>query len=134
MRYLLDTNICIYLIKKQPQSMLQKFTTCVVGEIGISAITVAELEYGVSKSLYQSRNQQALKRFLSPLIVVPFDERAAVVYGEIRAALEKKGTPIGSLDTLIAAHALSLGVTLVTNNIKEFERVPNLDYENWVED
>ncbi len=134
MRYLLDTNICIYLIKKQPQSVLQKFNTCVVGEIGISAITVAELEYGVYKSLYQSRNQQALKCFLTPLVVVAFDERVAVVYGKIRAALEKKGTPIGSLDTLIAAHALSLGVTLVTNNIKEFERVPNLNYENWVAD
>ncbi|MEA3309720.1 MAG: type II toxin-antitoxin system VapC family toxin [Chloroflexota bacterium] len=132
MRYLLDTNICIYLIKKQPQSVLQKFSTCMVGEVGISSITIAELEYGVSKSLHQSRNRQALQGFLSPLVALSFDERAAVIYGEIRATLEKEGTPIGSLDTLIAAHALSLGVTLVTNNVKEFKRVPNLNYEDWV--
>lgn len=131
MRFLLDTNICIYIIKQKPLKVLQKFETYSVGEIGISSITVAELEFGVQKSQFPEKNQQALEQFLLPLKIAEFNRFAANIYGEIRANLEKQGTPIGSLDTLIASHALSLEVTLVTNNGKEFKRVPNLKLENW---
>ena len=132
MKFLLDTNICIYLIKKKPPEVLQRFNTVEVGEIGVSSITVAELEFGVQKSQFPEKNHQALTQFLLPLLVLDFDKSAAVIYGNIRAGLEKQGKPIGSLDTLIAAHALSLDATLITNNLKEFERVPNLKLENWV--
>lgn len=132
MKFLLDTNICIYIIKQKPPGVLQKFNTYQVGDIGISAITVAELEFGVQKSQFPTRNQQALTQFLLPLEIANFDRAAALVYGNLRATLEKRGTPIGSLDTLIAAHALSLQVTLITNNVKEFKRVPNLKLENWI--
>lgn len=132
MKFLLDTNICIYIIKQKPLEVLHKFNTYQVGDIGISSITVAELEFGVQKSQYPAKNQQALTQFLLPLEIVNFDHAAATIYGDIRARLEKQGTPIGSLDTLIAAHALSLQVILITNNIKEFSRVPNLKSENWV--
>jgi tRNA(fMet)-specific endonuclease VapC len=132
MKFLLDTNICIYIIKQKPSEVLQKFNSYQVGDIGISSITVAELEFGVQKSQYPAKNQQALAQFLLPLKIVNFDNAAATIYGEIRAKLEKQGMPIGSLDTLIAAHALSLQVTLITNNIREFNRVPNLKLENWV--
>ena len=134
MRYLLDTNICIYLIKKKPQRAIEKFNTCTVGEVGISSITVAELQYGVQKSQYPTENQRALMQFLAPLIITDFDEKAAVAYGRVRATLEAQGRPIGSLDTLIAAHAISLEATLVTNNVKEFSRVPELRLENWMDD
>lgn len=134
MKYLLDTNICIYLIKRKPPQVLQKFQAHSVGEIGISAITVAELQFGVHKSQYVEQNQRALRQFLLPLVCAPFDEQAAAAYGEIRVTLEAQGTPIGSLDTLIAAHALSLDVALVTNNLKEFSMVPNLQVVNWVDD
>ncbi|MGK7899238.1 MAG: type II toxin-antitoxin system VapC family toxin [Xenococcus sp. (in: cyanobacteria)] len=132
MKFLLDTNICIYIIKRKPREVLQKFTTYQVGDIGVSSITVAELEFGVQKSQFPARNQQALTQFLLPLKIVDFDRAAAIVYGDIRVTLEKQGTPIGSLDTLIAAHAISLDVILVTNNVKEFNRVSNLELENWV--
>ena len=133
MKFLLDTNICIYLIKKKPPEVLQRFSTVKVGEIGVSSITVAELEFGVQKSQFPEKNHQALAQFLLPILVLDFDSSAAVVYGNIRAGLEKQGKPIGSLDILIAAHALSLDATLITNNLKEFERVPNLKLENWVD-
>jgi len=132
MKYLLDTNICIYLIKKNPPQVLQQFRSHSVGDIGVSSITVAELQYGVQKSQYTEQNQRALEQFLVPLVVASFDEQAAVEYGKIRAALEAQGTPIGALDMLIAAHALSLGATLVTNNVREFSRVPGLQLVNWV--
>jgi tRNA(fMet)-specific endonuclease VapC len=132
MKFLLDTNICIYIIKQKPLEVLHKFNTYQVGDIGISSITVAELEFGVQKTQYSAKNQQALAQFLLPLEIVNFDHAAATIYGDIRARLEKQGTPIGSLDTLIAAHALSLQVILITNNIREFSRVPNLKSENWV--
>ncbi len=131
MKYLLDTNICIYLIKKKPPQVLQKFTRHSAGEIGVSTITVAELRLGVQKSRQRLQNEQALDRFLIPLAIAEFDYEAAVAYGRLRAALEAAGTPIGPLDMLIAAHAVSLGVTLVTNNIHEFARVPGLKVENW---
>jgi tRNA(fMet)-specific endonuclease VapC len=132
MKFLLDTNICIYLIKRKPLKVLQKFNAYQVGDIGVSSITVAELEFGVQKSQFPSKNQTALTQFLLPLQIADFDHAAAVIYGNIRATLAKQGTPIGSLDTLIAAHALSLKVTLITNNLKEFSRVPNLKLDNWV--
>ena len=128
----IDTNICIYIIKQKPPEVLQKFQAYNVGDIGISSISVAELEFDVYKSQFPERNQQALEQFLLPLTIVDFDAGAANMYGKIRAILEKQGTPIGSLDTLIAAHALSLRITLITNNVREFSRVPNLKLENWV--
>jgi len=133
MRYLLDTNICIYLIKKRPRQVLEKFDAYSVGEIGVSSITVAELQYGVRKSQRPVKNQQALQQFLLPLVIADFDEQAAIGYGEVRAVLEAQGTPIGPLDTLIAAQAISLDVTLVTNNVREFSRVQGLGFENWLD-
>ena len=132
MIFLLDTNTCIYLIKKKPLEVLQKFNTYVIDDVGVSSSTVAELQFGAQKSQRPAQNQQALEQFLLPLTIMEFDYGAAVVYGRIRAVLETQGTPIGSLDMLIAAHAVSLNVTLVTNNTREFARVPNLKIENWV--
>lgn len=131
MKVLLDTNICIYLIKQRPPSVLRRFASYRIGDIGISAITLAELEYGVSKSHHTKRNREALEQFLSPLEVVPFGREATAAYGRIRANLEKKGRPIGPMDLLIAAHALSLGTRLATNNVREFKRVSGLRVENW---
>lgn len=130
-KYVLDTNICIYIIKQKPQHLLQRFLTFSPGDLAISSVTVSELYYGVYKSKHIEKNLQALNNFLLPLEVLPFDDEAALFYGQIRAFLEKNGTPIGSLDLMIAAHTLSLGTTLITNNIKEFVRVPNLIVENW---
>jgi len=132
MRLMLDTNTCIALIKRKPVNALQKFNEYQVGDIGISAVTLAELRYGVSKSQHQARNRAALDEFMLPLEVAAFDEQATVAYGVLRAALEKQGTPIGPLDTMIAAHALSLGVPLVTNNTREFNRVPELAVVDWI--
>ena len=131
MKILLDTNICIYLIKNKPESVRKHLATLHPGDVGISSITAAELRYGVAKSQAKAQNVTALDTFLLPLEVAPFDEAAAEKYGEIRAALEKKGTPIGPLDMLIAAHAVSLGATLATNNLREFKRVPGLKCVNW---
>ncbi len=131
MRYMLDTNICIYLIKKKPLRVLNKFNTYAVGEIAISSITVAELQFGTQKSQFPSQNQRALEQFLVPLAIVSFDHKAANIYGTIRAALERQGILIGSLDMLIAAHAMSLNATLITNNVKEFSRVEGLKLANW---
>lgn len=132
MRVMLDTNICIYVIKQQPQSVLQRFSSFSIGDLGISVITLAELEYGASKSNQPGRNRQALGEFISLLEVAAFDRHATAAYGNIRALLERRGRPMGSMDLLIAAHALSLDVRLATNNVKEFRRVPNLQLENWV--
>jgi tRNA(fMet)-specific endonuclease VapC len=131
MKYLLDTNICIYLIKKKPHHVLQEFEAHAVGEIGVSSITIAELQYGIQKSRHPMQNQLALEQFLIPLAIIDFDYTAAVSYGKIRAILEGQGTPIGPLDMLIAAQALSLSITLVTNNTKEFSRAPDLKITNW---
>ena len=133
MKYLLDTNICIYLIKQKPAHVLDRFRAEAVGDIGISVITVAELQYGVSKSQRPQQNQDALDKFLLPLVMVDFDDAAARLAGNIRAYLEKQGTPIGVYDVLIGSHALALDVTVVTNNIREFERIPGLRLENWAE-
>ncbi|MCB8946151.1 MAG: type II toxin-antitoxin system VapC family toxin [Ardenticatenaceae bacterium] len=131
MKYMLDTNICIYLIKRKPAQVLKKFQIYDLGDICVSSITVAELQYGVEKSQHPKQNQTALDLFLSPLIIVDFDTSAAQHYGQIRANLESLGTPIGVYDLLIAGHAQSLGITLVTNNTREFTRVPKLSIENW---
>lgn len=130
-KVLLDTNICIYLIRQRPVGVLSRFEEYEVGEIGVSSITAAELYFGTRKSRYYVRNTQALEQFLLPLEISAFGLESATAYGEIRATLERRGTPIGPLDTLIAAHAVSLGVTLVTNNTREFARVPNLTLDNW---
>jgi len=129
---LLDTNICIHVINARPPAVLQRFRQHRMGEIGVCSVVAAELAYGVAKS-GSARNRQALEMFLAPLVVLPFDEAALWVYGDLRAELERKGTPIGSLDTMIAAHALSQQSTLVTNNTREFARVPELALENWVQ-
>jgi len=132
MKYVLDTNICIYIIKRKPESVIQKFTSLVIGNIGVSSVTVAELEYGVMKSSNPENNREALERFLTPLVILDFDYKAAIEYGRIRAELEIAGTPIGSMDLMIAAHVKSLDSIVVTNNEKEFNRVPELKIENWV--
>ncbi|MDH4320994.1 MAG: type II toxin-antitoxin system VapC family toxin [Desulfobulbaceae bacterium] len=132
MRYMLDTNICIYLIKQKPLSVLNKLRAIAISDVVISAITLAELEYGVAKSSRPSQNNDALQEFVAPLEIMPFDDAAACRYGEIRDYLEKEGKVIGSMDMLIAAHAGSLNYTLVSNNLREFERVPGLLLANWV--
>lgn len=129
---LLDTNICIYVINNRPPTVLGRFRQYSLGEIGVSSIVAAELTFGVAKS-GSPRNRQALEMFLAPLEILPFDERCIWVYGDLRTDLEKRGLSIGSLDTLIAAHALSLNVPLVTNNLREFSRIPGLRLENWAE-
>jgi tRNA(fMet)-specific endonuclease VapC len=131
MRYLLDTNICIYVINERPPQVLDQFVQHEDVGIGISAITASELYWGVRKT-GSARNLAALEKFLGPLQVMDYGLRAAQAYGELRAQLEKKGTPIGPLDMQIAAHALALEATLVTNNLREFKRVPNLALANWV--
>ena len=131
MKYLLDTNICIYLINQKPLHVTRHFREYTIGDVGVSSISVAELQYGAQKSRYSEQNQDALEQFLVPLVIVEFDAFAATVYGRIRAELESVGTPIGALDTLIAAHAFSMDVVLVTNNTREFTRVPGLRVVNW---
>jgi len=133
MKYLLDTNICIYIINEKPKKVLRKFEQYPVHEFGISSITHAELQYGVEKSKNKDTNQNALDEFLLPLTILSFHGKKLVTcYGEIRALLESKGKTIGPLDMLIAAHALGLHLTIISNNIKEFSRIPNLKCENWV--
>jgi tRNA(fMet)-specific endonuclease VapC len=131
MDYLLDTNICIYIIKKRPAEVFEKFKNLAIGDVGISSITLAELQYGIEKSSNSLKNREALEKFLTPIEIVDYGFEATVEYGIIRAELEKKGIPIGPLDTLIASHAKSLDVILVTNNVREFERIPGLKIENW---
>jgi len=130
-QYLLDTNTCIYIINRRPPEVFSYFAGRSIGEIELSSITGAELCFGVAKT-GSSRNQQALDKFLVPLEILPFDEVAMLQYGHLHGHLERQGTPIGALDLLIAAHALALDATLVTNNQGEFKRVPGLRLENWV--
>ena len=131
-KYMLDTNICIYIIKRKPTDVIERFRQTRISLIGISSITLSELEYGVAKSSKPDQNQFALAQFLAPLEILSYGDEAAQQYGRLRALLEKQGTPIGSLDMLIAAHVLSIDCILVTNNEKEFNRVPNLKIDNWV--
>jgi tRNA(fMet)-specific endonuclease VapC len=128
---LLDTNICTYIINSKPPAVLARFQKYRMGEIGLSSVVAAELAFGVAKS-GSARNRQALEMFLAPLTIFPFDDESVWAYGDLRAALERSGAPIGPLDTMIAAHALSQQATLVTNNTREFSKVPNLRLENWV--
>lgn len=131
MKFMLDTDICIYIIKRKPEKVLRHFEKYKVGEIGISSITLAELQYGVEKSQHSNKNSEALSKFALPLEIASFDEKAAQIYGIVRAELERAGNPIGSMDTLIGAHALCLGITLVTNNTKEFGNIKGLRLANW---
>jgi tRNA(fMet)-specific endonuclease VapC len=130
--YLLDTNICIELIRGRSQRVLSQLRNCNVGEVAISSITLAELQYGVARSSDPARNVLALAQFCVSLERPPFDASAAEVYGGVRVALERIGKPIGPLDILIAAHALALDVTLVSNNEREFRRVRGLRLVNWM--
>jgi tRNA(fMet)-specific endonuclease VapC len=129
---LLDTNICIYIINRRPLHVLERFRQYRLGEIGISSVVVAELAFGVAKS-GSERNRQALELFLAPLELLAFDERCVWAYGSLRADLERTGQGIGALDTMIAAHALACDALLVTNNLREFSRVPGLRLANWAE-
>ena len=129
---LLDTNTCIYIINNRPPNVLERFRKYKAGEVGISSIAASELAYGVAKS-GSVKNRTALEMFLAPLQILPFDSQCLWFYADLRASLEKQGLSIGPMDTLIAAQALSIDGTLVTNNIKEFMRVPKLKLENWFE-
>lgn len=131
MQYMLDTNICIYIIKKKPVTVYKTLEKLNIGDICISAITLAELAYGVEKSQNKEKNKLALTVFSAPFEILPFSDKAALVYGQIRAELERRGKIIGAHDMLIAAHALSENLTLVTNNTAEFKRIPGLTLENW---
>jgi len=132
MNYLLDTNICIYIIRQHPPQVINRLKSCGIGDVAVSSITLAELEYGAAKSSRPEQNREALLSFFTPLEILPFDDQAALHYGELRAYLERSGRSIGTMDMLIAAHARSIPLTLVTNNIREFSRVPRLRVENWV--
>ena len=133
MRYMLDTNICIYAIKHKPEKVFQKLQEVEPEDVCVSSVTYAELVHGVEKSAAVEKNRLALSMLLANIEILDFDVDAADCYGKIRADLEKKGTPIGPLDMMIAGHAQSLGYTVVTNNVKEFSRVMDLKIENWAE-
>ena len=130
MRYMLDSNICIHIINHSSDKLIARLVKH-EGELCISTIVAAELQFGAAKSAAQKKNRATLADFLAPLEVMPFDEDAAACYGELRAVLEKAARPVGPLDTLIAAHALSLNATLVTNNLREFQRIKGLSVESW---
>ena len=132
MKYLLDTNICIYIIKKKPEKVLNRFSKLKPGDVGVSTITVAELYYGVAKSSKPNQNTIALQEFLQPLIILDFTSEDSIAYGRIRSELEAEGKLIGAMDLLIASIAFSKALILVTNNEKEFNRVKDLKVENWV--
>jgi tRNA(fMet)-specific endonuclease VapC len=131
LRYLLDTNICTYVIKRRPESLLVRFNEN-ASHLAISAVTLAELLHGAEKSSQPQRTLSVVEDFCSRLDVLNYGTKAAQHYGQIRSALERRGTPIGVNDLHIAAHARSEGLTLVSNNLREFERVDGLLYENWV--
>ena len=128
---MLDTNIIVYILNSRPEKIRKRFTRYSPEDICISSVTLAELEYGICNSSRPDQNRIALMMFLADIDVIPFDAQAAADYGEIRFDLKRKGTPIGANDLLIAAHARSLGLTLVTNNSREFDRVDGLKVENW---
>jgi len=132
MKYLLDTDICIFIIRKRPKSVFDILRQQAIGSVGISSVTYSELCHGAYKSQNREKNLSALEAFTAPLEVVPYDAIVGLTYGKVRRNLEQKGMPIGPLDLMIAAHALSLGLTLVTNNTREFERVEELNVINWL--
>ena len=129
--YLLDTNICIYAITKRNPKVISAFKSCPIGEISLSTITIAELEYGASKSAHRDRNRLMMIGFASPFRILQFDDKDAEMFGILRAHLERAGTPIGPYDLQIAAQALARNCILVTNNVRDFERIPGLKVENW---
>lgn len=131
MKLMLDTNTCIHLIKRKNKKILHRLRKHTAGEVGISSVTLAELYYGVSKSLHIQKNKQALIEFIVPLEIAVFGEKEAESYGRVRSALELAGTPIGAMDLLIGAHALSLDATLVTSNVREFKRIHHLKVVDW---
>ena len=131
--YLLDTNICIYAIKKKPIFVLEQIKEKSKLGIYISALTVAELEYGIENSTKIEKNRISLLKYLSLFNILPFDDKDAIPYGKLKATLKKEGQIIGPIDMLLAAQALSKDLIFVTNNTKEFERIENLKLENWVE-
>ena len=132
MKFLIDTNICIYIMNKRPPEVIYRFKDTEMGEIGISTITVSELSYGAAKNNLKKQNFKRLEEFLVPFEIIPYNQNASKYYGEIRSQLESQGNIIGPLDLLIAAHALAEKLTLVTNNEKEFKRIKSLKVENWV--
>ena len=129
---MLDTNICIYIIKNKPLNVRKKLESYNFGEIAISSITVSELYYGVYKSSKQEQNLLSLNNFLSPFNIIEFDIECALAYGKVRAELENKGQIIGYMDMLIASCSLAKNFTLITNNLKEFKRIKGLKVENWI--
>lgn len=131
-RFMLDTDICVELLRGRAPGVFDRMRQCDVDAVAISTITLAELYYGVRKSARPAHHEALLVGICAPLAILPFDAPAAETYGRVRAVLEKDGTPIGPLDTLIAAHALSQGLTLITRNDREFRRVSNLPVENWL--
>lgn len=132
MQVMLDTNICIYLIKNRPVHLRSRFQQYNIGDVGISSITLSELMVGVERNANRPQALHALQLLLQSLSIADFDVQAAYIYARIRVDLEKRGLAIGPLDMLIAAHALSLGLVLVTHNTREFQRVPGLQIEDWV--
>lgn len=132
MTHLLDTCMCIFLIRTKAASVKERFDSFQIGDLAVSAITAAELRFGADKSADSPKNHRQLDQFFLTLPILPFDDDAARHYGQIRAHLERAGTPIGSLALLISAHGRSLGLTVVTHNQKEFQRVPDLKVEDWI--
>lgn len=130
--YLLDTDISSYILRERPIEVLERFQKLDATQLGISVITEAELLYGVARSKSKKVNKSVVESFTSRLVIFEWDSLAAEAYGTLRAKLEAKGTPIGNMDMMIAAHAISLGATLVSNNEKHFKKVPKLKLENWV--
>ncbi len=130
-RYMLDTNVCVELIRARAPAVFERLRQLAPDDVTISSITLAELHYGVAKSSDPAKHAGLLALFVAPLAILPFDASAAETYGRVRTALEIAGTPIGPLDTLIASHALSLDVPIVTNNQREFRRVSGLRVEHW---
>ncbi len=131
MKYLLDTNICVFVIRGKSPLVLQRFRQQLPDDLGVSTVTLAELRYGADKSNDPIRNHAALNSFLAPIQILTFDAECADYYGKVRSDLERRGLPIGPLDTMIAAQSLRLNVPLVTNNTSEFSRVPGLKLEDW---
>lgn len=132
MKYLLDTDICIFIIRRRPAAVFERLRAETIGAVGISSITYSELCHGAYKSAAPERNLSALQGFVSPMEILAYDAEVAPTYGRVRRELESKGLPIGPLNQFIAAHALSLDLTLVTNNTREFERVEGLRVETWL--
>lgn len=134
MRYLLDTDTCIYIMNQKPERVFRRVARLKPGDVGISSITFYELAFGIAKSAKAIQNRERLEGFIALVPVLPFDQKAADAAATIRLDLQKAGTPIGAYDLLIAAHASSLGLTLVTNNLREFLRVKGLRVENWLDE